>query len=131
MLNDLLYPLLKLVSPLHDTNTDMNTKDTSSLIYNLRYLIFQTVKSDYATLVSSMQSPSIVCCQYQYFSKLLNKSYYHINCQTSSHNTKTTIFIEDKHELIANKSSGNCQKMKLLAGMQFLAIFIITIIIIR
>jgi len=128
MLNDMLYPLLKLVSPLHDTNTEMNTKDTSSLIYNLRYLIFQTVKSDYAALVSTniLSSNNFMFNQYQYFSKLLNKSYYH-NSSTMSSNSimKVTIYLEDQQELLKrlvdNNSNGSIdyQKVKLLAGILF------------
>jgi hypothetical protein len=106
----------------------MNTKDTSSLIYNLRYLIFQTVKSDYAALVSTniLSSNNFMFNQYQYFSKLLNKSYYH-NSSTMSSNSimKVTIYLEDQQELLKrlvdNNSNGSIdyQKVKLLAGILF------------
>lgn len=133
MLNDLLFPLLKLVSPLHDTNiiTDTdNSNDTSSLVYHLRHLIFKTVKSDYAAFVANnvnSSSSTIFYPYYQYFSKLLNRTYYHHHSNIYSNSSvKTTVFLEDKQKvfkrLMMMMNSGSddgsirYQKNKLLTG---------------
>ena len=130
MLNDLMFPLLKLVSPLHDTNiiTDNdNSNDTSSLVYHLRHLIFKTIKSDYAAFVANNvnSSSTIFYPYYQYFSKLLNRTYYHHHSNIHSNSgMKTAVFLDDKQKVFKRLMNSDIddgsiryQKTKLLAGI--------------
>lgn len=126
MLNDLIFPLLKLVSPLHDVNTDTNTNDTSSLVYHLRHLIFQTVKADYAAFVANTQTPCNSICYhyYQYFSKFLNRTYYHSNSNNYNSNSVKTIFLIEDYQDVSKRLSNDIidgsihfQKNKILAGI--------------